>query len=73
MPKSLNPLAEQLTPTSAQQTPNMTDNTTGAADKLGANKDTNAIPQGVRHFPSHPSMPTYQSHHRYDHALETIR
>jgi hypothetical protein len=50
MPKSLNPLAEQLTPTSAQQTPNMTDNTTGAADKMGANKDTNAIPQGVRHF-----------------------
>lgn len=26
----------------------MTDNTTSAADKLGANKGTNAIPQEVR-------------------------
>lgn len=49
MPKSTGPLSEQLgldsqsTSTSAS---NMTDNTTGAADKLGANKDTNAIPQG---------------------------
>ncbi len=48
MPKSTGPLKEQLTPTSqSTNTASMTDNTTGAADKLGANKDTNAIPQGV--------------------------
>jgi len=50
MPKSTGPLQEQLgLGTANQSTPNMsgnmTDNTTAAADKLGANKDTNAIPQ----------------------------
>ncbi|KAH6866321.1 hypothetical protein J4E91_007725 [Alternaria rosae] len=50
MPKSTGPLQEQLgLGTSNQSTPNMsgnmTDNTTAAADKLGANKGTNAIPQ----------------------------
>jgi hypothetical protein len=46
MPKSTGPLQEQLgLGTANQSTPNnMTDNTTGMADKLGANKDTNAIP-----------------------------
>jgi hypothetical protein len=49
MPKSTGPLSEQLgfTSTQAPNTSNMTDNTTGAADKLGANKATNAIPQDV--------------------------
>jgi len=50
MPKSTGPLQEQLgLGTANQSTPNMsgnmTDNTTAAADKLGANKGTNAIPQ----------------------------
>ncbi|KAH7386785.1 hypothetical protein DE146DRAFT_182646 [Phaeosphaeria sp. MPI-PUGE-AT-0046c] len=49
MPKSTGPLSEQLgfTSTQAPSNPNtnMTDTTTGAADKLGANKATNAIPQ----------------------------
>jgi hypothetical protein len=47
MPKSTGPLSEQLgLGTANQSTPNnsMTDNTTAAADKLGANKGTNAIP-----------------------------
>lgn len=46
MPKSTGPLQEQLgLGTANQSTPNnMTDNTTRMADKLGANKDTNAIP-----------------------------
>jgi hypothetical protein len=48
MPKSTGPLSEQLTPTSqSTNTASMTDNTTAAADKLGANKGTNAIPQDV--------------------------
>lgn len=55
MPKSTGPLMEQLgMGTENQSTPkstypsgssNMTDSTTSAADKLGANKSTNAIPQ----------------------------
>lgn len=53
MPKSTGPLFEQLGLTSPQApsnqdahlNTNMTDNTTNAADKLGANKSTNAIPQ----------------------------
>jgi hypothetical protein len=50
MPKSTGPLSEQLGVGSTQKaTPdsasNMTDNTTAAADKLGANKNTDAIPQ----------------------------
>jgi hypothetical protein len=52
MPKSTGPLSEQLglgtanqsTPNNSTQPGNMTDNTTAAADKLGANKATNAIP-----------------------------
>jgi hypothetical protein len=51
MPKSTGPLSEQLGFTSTQAPSNpsgsMTDNTTAAADKLGANKGTNAIPQDV--------------------------
>ncbi|KAL6703116.1 hypothetical protein ACN47E_010178 [Coniothyrium glycines] len=49
MPKSTGPLSEQLglnSTSSTSNTPNMTDTTTAAADKLGANKDSNAIPQG---------------------------
>ena len=54
MPKSTGPLQDQITGASqASSTPGMTDNTTSAADKLGANKGTNAIPQEVRLFPSH--------------------
>ncbi|EUC33868.1 hypothetical protein COCCADRAFT_36325 [Bipolaris zeicola 26-R-13] len=54
MPKFTGPLMEQLgMGTENQSTPkstypdstNMTDSTTAAADKLGANKSTNAIPQ----------------------------
>lgn len=54
MPKSTGPLMEQLgMGTENQSTPKstypdstgMTDSTTAAADKLGANKSTNAIPQ----------------------------
>ena len=60
MPKSTGPLLEQLgLGTANQSTPNttkpttsdtdsninMSDNTTSAADKIGANKGTNAIPQ----------------------------
>ncbi|KAH3907021.1 hypothetical protein HBI56_114050 [Parastagonospora nodorum] len=50
MPKSTGPLSEQLgfTSTQAPSDPNalkMTDSTTSAADKIGANKGTNAIPQ----------------------------
>ncbi|KAI1548434.1 hypothetical protein PtrSN002B_006497, partial [Pyrenophora tritici-repentis] len=53
MPKSTGPLLEQLgigtanqsTPNNSTQLGNMTDNTTAAADKIGANKDTNAIPK----------------------------
>jgi hypothetical protein len=54
MPKSTGPLFKQIPGLSDTQAPpntsntNMTDNTTSAADKLGANKDTNAIPQSVR-------------------------
>jgi hypothetical protein len=51
MPKSTGPLSEQLGFTSTQAPStnnNMTDSTTNAADKLGANKSTNAIPQEVR-------------------------
>jgi hypothetical protein len=53
MPKSTGPLSEQLGFTSTQapsfnNNNAMTDNTTNAADKLGANKATNAIPQEVR-------------------------
>jgi hypothetical protein len=52
MPKSTGPLSEQLGFTSTQapsfNNTTMTDNTTNAADKLGANKATNAIPQEVR-------------------------
>ncbi|KAJ4322172.1 hypothetical protein N0V94_002520 [Neodidymelliopsis sp. IMI 364377] len=45
MPKSTGPLSDQLTGASqASSTPGMTDSTTSAADKLGANKGTNAIP-----------------------------
>ncbi|KAG9196027.1 hypothetical protein G6011_01148 [Alternaria panax] len=46
MPKSTGPLQEQLGLGTASQSTsnNMTDNTTAAADKLGANKGTNAIP-----------------------------
>jgi hypothetical protein len=52
MPKSTGPLSEQLgfTSTQAPSDPNalkMTDTTTSAADKIGANKGTNAIPQEV--------------------------
>jgi hypothetical protein len=59
MPKSTGPLSEQLGFTSTQapsSQSNMTDNTTSAADKLGANKATNAISQGVR---SHYTIPPY--------------
>ncbi|RAR14300.1 RNA polymerase I associated factor, A49-like protein [Stemphylium lycopersici] len=58
MPKSTGPLLEQLglgtatqstpnttTPASATDSINMSDSTTSAADKMGANKATNAIPQ----------------------------
>jgi hypothetical protein len=53
MPKSTGPLSEQLglgtanqsTPNNTTMSGNVTDNTTAAADKLGANKGTNAIPQ----------------------------
>lgn len=49
MPKSTGPLQDHLTGASqASSTAGMTDNTTAAADKLGANKGTNAIPQDVR-------------------------
>jgi hypothetical protein len=53
MPKSTQPLVDQLTPTnpSAGGSSNMPSSTTDAADKLGANKATNAIPQGVRLAP----------------------
>jgi hypothetical protein len=54
MPKSTGPLSEQLGFTSTQapsSQSNITDNTTSAADKLGANKGTNAIPQGVSLHP----------------------
>jgi hypothetical protein len=52
MPKSTGPLSEQLglgtasqsTPNMSTQSGNVTDQTTAAADKLGANKGTNAIP-----------------------------
>jgi hypothetical protein len=53
MPKSLGPVQEQLgigtanqtTPKNFENPGTMTDNTTAAADKLGANKATDAIPQ----------------------------
>jgi hypothetical protein len=53
MPKSTGPLQEQLgigtanqtTPKNFENPGTMTDNTTAAADKLGANKATDAIPQ----------------------------
>ncbi|KZM27401.1 hypothetical protein ST47_g1445 [Ascochyta rabiei] len=49
MPKSTGPLLDQLTGASqASSTPNMTDSTTSAADKLGANKGTNAIPNELQ-------------------------
>ena len=49
MPKSTGPLLDQITGASqASSVPGMTDNTTSAADKLGANKSTNAIPNEVR-------------------------
>lgn len=49
MPKSTGPLLDQITGASqASSAPGMTDNTTSAADKLGANKSTNAIPNEVR-------------------------
>lgn len=53
MPKSTGPLQDQILGTSqASSTPAMTDSTTSAADKLGANKATNAIPQEVRRDPT---------------------
>ncbi|CBY01017.1 hypothetical protein IAQ61_011914 [Plenodomus lingam] len=45
MPKSTEPLSQQLGLSQPGNSPNMTDNTTAAADKIGAKKDTNAIPQ----------------------------
>ena len=53
MPKSTGPLLEQIgvgtsnqsTPNNSTQPGNMTDNTTAAADKIGANKGTNPIPK----------------------------
>ncbi|KAI8940820.1 hypothetical protein NX059_002082 [Plenodomus lindquistii] len=45
MPKSTGPLSEQLGMSQPGNSANVTDNTTAAADKLGANKGTNAIPQ----------------------------
>ncbi|KAF2854382.1 hypothetical protein T440DRAFT_274240 [Plenodomus tracheiphilus IPT5] len=46
MPKSTGPLADQLGLSRPGNGTSATDSTTAAADKLGANKDTNAIPQG---------------------------
>jgi hypothetical protein len=50
MPKSTQPLVDQLTPTnpSSGGSSNMPSSTTDAANKIGASKSTNAIPQGVR-------------------------
>jgi hypothetical protein len=57
-PSSMPKLSESNNPTipnilSGDQTGNPStstmDKSTSAADKLGANKDTNAIPQSVRH------------------------
>ncbi|KAF2999272.1 hypothetical protein E8E13_003728 [Curvularia kusanoi] len=45
MPKSTGPLQDQLFGSSTTSTPGMTDSTTSAADKIGANKSTNPIPQ----------------------------
>jgi hypothetical protein len=74
MPKSTGPLSEQLGFTSTQapsSQSNMTDNTTGAADKLGANKGTNAIPQGVRlHHPTLPSYLFFAFHRIYTNATQ---
>ena len=47
MPKSTGPLQTHLFGSnSTNSTPGMTDQPTVTADKIGANKDTNAIPQG---------------------------
>ena len=44
MPKSTQPLQDQLFGSSTTSTPGMADQSTQVADKLGANKSTNAIP-----------------------------
>lgn len=48
MPKSTQPLQDQLFGSSTTSTPGMADQSTQVADKLGANKSTNAIPNEVR-------------------------
>ena len=58
MPKSTGPLQTQLFGTSSASTPGMADQTTSAADKLGANKGTDAIPQSVRLAILPPSIST---------------
>jgi hypothetical protein len=65
MPKSTQPLVDQLTPTNpaAGGASNMPSSTTDAADKLGANKGTNAIPQGVRLAPLSTSHFTLHTSH----------
>ena len=54
MPKSTQPLQDQLFGSSTNSTPGMADQTTQVADKLGANKSTNAIPNEVRLPPKLP-------------------
>lgn len=76
MPKSTGPLSEQLGLNSQSTSANtMTDNTTAAADKLGANKSTNAIPQEVcLQFTSHSFLflaTTNLTIFQHNHTIDT--
>ena len=70
MPKSTQPLQDQLFGSSTSSTPGMADQSTQVADKLGANKSTNAIPNEVRLTIKSPSKPPIQTHlHVYTNAV----